>query len=166
VRPGNTFKLKYSKWSVDSVQLIYRIIVLYAGFLLHCLDCLQWVLKMLWWFDLKKDIWGFGGEVVSGTCLSPLRLQVQISVRTSQCDLNPVLMWKEWKSQRSAESRGFSPGTPCFLTQGKLTGWVRHIGLRQIINGVWTNSGWSSAIFKLKVYLGLLYVSPVLSIYS
>ena len=32
------------------------------------------------------------------------------------------------KSQRSAESRGFSPGTPCFLPQGKLTGWVRHIG--------------------------------------
>ena len=30
-------------------------------------------------------------------------------------------------SQRSAESRGFSPGTPCFLPQGKLTGWVRHI---------------------------------------
>ena len=31
--------------------------------------------------------------------------------------------------QRSAESRGFSPGTPCFLPQGKLIGWVRHIGL-------------------------------------
>ena len=30
-------------------------------------------------------------------------------------------------SPRSAESRGFSPGTPCFLPQGKLTGWVRHI---------------------------------------
>ena len=26
-------------------------------------------------------------------------------------DSNPVLMWKEY-SQRSAESRGFSPGTP------------------------------------------------------
>ena len=26
------------------------------------------------------------------TCLSPLRSQVQISVRTSQCDSNPVLM--------------------------------------------------------------------------
>ena len=25
--------------------------------------------------------------------------------------------------------RGFSPGTPCFLPQGKLTGWVRHLGL-------------------------------------
>jgi hypothetical protein len=65
------------------------------------------------------------------------------------------------KSQRSAESRGFSPGTPCFLPQGKLTGWVRHIGLRQIFNEVWTNSGCSSAICKLKVYLGLLLVSPV-----
>ena len=30
------------------------------------------------------------------------------------------------KSQRSAESRGFSPGTNSgFLPQGKLTGWVR-----------------------------------------
>ena len=48
---------------------------------------------------------------------------------------------------------------------GKLTG-VRHIGLRQIINEVWTNSGCSSAICKLKVYLGLLHISPVLSIYS
>jgi hypothetical protein len=34
------------------------------------------------------------------------------------------------------------------------------------INEVWTNSGCSSAICKLKVYLGLLHVSPVLSIYS
>ena len=66
-------------------------------------------------------------------------------------------------SQRSAESRGFSPGTPCFLPQGKLTGWVRHIYTvwRQIINEVWTNNGCSSAICKLKVYLGLLHVSPV-----
>jgi hypothetical protein len=38
--------------------------------------------------------------------------------------------------------------------------------LRQIINEIWTNSGCSSAICKLKVYLGLLHVSPVLSIYS
>jgi hypothetical protein len=36
----------------------------------------------------------------------------------------------------------------------------------RIINEVWTNSGCSSAICKLKVYLGLLHVSPVLSIYS
>ena len=29
------------------------------------------------------------------------------------------------KSQRSAESRGFPPGTPVSSQQGKLTGWVR-----------------------------------------
>jgi hypothetical protein len=74
---------------------------------------------------------------------------------------------KSKKSTLCRKSWVFS-GYSGFLPQGKLTGWVRHIGQGggQIINEVWTNSGCSSAICKLKVYLGLLHVSPVLSIYS
>jgi hypothetical protein len=37
-------------------------------------------------------------------------------------------------SQRSAESRGFSPGAPIsFHMQGKLTGWVRINTVRDVI---------------------------------
>ena len=47
--------------------------------------------------------------------LSPLRSWVRFSLRTHVKRV----------SQRSAESRGFSPGAPAgFLPQGKLTGWV------------------------------------------
>ena len=36
--------------------------------------------------------------------------------------------------QRSAESRGFSPGAPCsFLPQGKLTGWVRIDTVKKVL---------------------------------
>ena len=41
-------------------------------------------------------------------------------------------------SQRSAESRGFSPGLR-FLPQGKLTGWVRinmHM-VKKVISQLW-----------------------------
>jgi hypothetical protein len=47
--------------------------------------------------------------------LSPLRSWVRFLLRTHVKRV----------SQRSDESRGFSPGTPVFLPQGKLTGHVR-----------------------------------------
>ena len=56
---------------------------------------------------------GFGAVVVSHSLftskvLSSIPSKVHLNV-----DSNPVLMWKEY-SQRSAESLGFSPGTPVF----------------------------------------------------
>ena len=65
-------------------------------------------------------------------------------------------------SQRSAESRGFSPGTPCFLPQGKLTGWVRHIrsGGRSLMRYGLIAAA-QAPFVSSKVYLGLLHVSPV-----
>jgi hypothetical protein len=44
--------------------------------------------------------------------VSALALQVQASLRTSSIRLEPSPYVKIVKSQRSAESCGFSPGTP------------------------------------------------------
>jgi hypothetical protein len=57
-----------------------------------------------------------------------LRSRVRFPVRNFLTVTRTQSSCEKRKSQRSAESRGFSPGTPCFLPQGKLTGWVRHIG--------------------------------------
>jgi hypothetical protein len=55
---------------------------------------------------------GFSGQVVSALAFHLWGRRFKSQWELSQCDSNPVLMWKKkCKSQCSAENCGFSPGT-------------------------------------------------------
>jgi hypothetical protein len=77
-----------------------------------------------------------------GACVAKWLAHLPFTSKVACSNLNEDFsMWLEPSpnvkgvSQRSAESREFYLGTPCFLQQGKLTGWVRHLrsGLRSLM---------------------------------
>jgi hypothetical protein len=70
---------------------------------------------------------GFGGQVVSALGFHLWGRRFKSQWELSQCDSNPVLMWKEQKSTLCRKS-WVSSVYSGFLPQGKLTGWVRQKG--------------------------------------
>jgi hypothetical protein len=74
--------------------------------------------------ELKMIYMWFSGQVVSALAFHLWSRRFKPQWELSQCDSNPVLMWKESKSTLCRKSWVF-PGYSGFLPQGKLTGWVR-----------------------------------------